>query len=85
MTRWAEVAWRQRAACKDEPTRLFFPDEGEPASPAAKAICGACPVRVECLEFAMATGQRAGVWGGLGSKQRERLRRRRRDEQRQSA
>jgi WhiB family redox-sensing transcriptional regulator len=36
---------------------------------AAKAVCGSCPVRSECLEYAAATGQR-GIWGGLTEEQR---------------
>jgi len=45
---------------------------------AAKAICMLCEVRGECLEWAMATGQDAGVWGGLSEDERRALRRARR-------
>ena len=45
---------------------------------AAKAICMLCEVRMECLEWAMATGQEAGVWGGLSEEDRRALRRARR-------
>lgn len=37
---------------------------------AAKAICATCPVRVECLAYAKAFGEPAGVWGGLDELER---------------
>jgi WhiB family redox-sensing transcriptional regulator len=55
----------------------FFPSNDEELA-AAKAICAACPVRDKCLEWAMATRQDDGVWGGLTEVERRRLRRRRR-------
>jgi len=42
---------------------------------AAKAVCQRCDVRLACLEWAMATGQDAGVWGGLSEEERRALRR----------
>lgn len=38
----------------------------------AKSICAVCPVRRECLDFALKTQQAWGVWGGLTSAERER-------------
>jgi WhiB family redox-sensing transcriptional regulator len=74
--------WVHRARCKDEDPELFFPvgTTGPAAGQlnAAKAICSQCPVRAECLEWAMATGQDAGVWGGLSEDERRALRRARR-------
>jgi WhiB family transcriptional regulator, redox-sensing transcriptional regulator len=40
----------------------------------AKAVCRTCPVRVPCLDFAMATNQDAGVWGGTSEEERRALR-----------
>ena len=40
----------------------------------AKAICAGCPVRRECLAFALRTRQVHGVWGGLSEQQRYPLR-----------
>ena len=65
--------WRPMAACRAEPTGLFFPDTEAQAGP-AKAVCEGCPVRAECLDFAMATRQEDGVWGGLTGMERRRLR-----------
>ena len=71
--------WVARALCKDEDPELFFPiGANGPASSqivAAKAICARCPVRSSCLEWALATAQDAGVWGGLSEEERRALRR----------
>jgi WhiB family transcriptional regulator, redox-sensing transcriptional regulator len=70
--------WVQKALCKDEDPELFFPvgATGPAASQirAAKAVCIRCPVRLECLEWALATAQDAGVWGGLCEDERKALR-----------
>jgi WhiB family redox-sensing transcriptional regulator len=74
--------WVHRARCKDEDPELFFPvgTTGPAASQIAqaKAICMQCDVRTQCLEWAMATIQDAGVWGGLSEEERRALRRARR-------
>jgi WhiB family transcriptional regulator, redox-sensing transcriptional regulator len=76
------VDWLHRARCKDEDPELFFPigTTGPAAAQteAAKSICMRCDVRLQCLEWAMATGQDAGVWGGLSEEERRALRRARR-------
>jgi len=68
--------WRRQSACRDTDPNLFFPNTDAEAG-AAKAVCAECPVRQECLEYAVATRQDDGVWGGLDETQRRRLRRRR--------
>ena len=66
-----DTTWMGRAACADHPADLFFPDQGEnDTAQEAKAICATCPVRVSCLDYAVVTGQRFGIWGGLTEKQR---------------
>lgn len=77
---WDELeGWRSAAACRDVDTNLFFPagDKGPAARQieAAKAVCRACPVREECLAFAMAFYQEFGIWGGLTEDERRSLRR----------
>jgi WhiB family redox-sensing transcriptional regulator len=79
-----DIRWREDAACRDEDTNIFFPVTDEDAGP-AKAICAVCPVREECLEFALATRQEDGVWGGLTETERRRLRRRQREGSRTAA
>ena len=55
---------------------MFFP-VSESEAGAAKAICATCPVREQCLEFALETRPGDGVWGGLTGQERHRLIRRR--------
>lgn len=68
--------WKERAACRDLDTSLFFP-ESESDADEAKLVCATCPVREACLEFALVTRQHDGIWGGLTETERRRLRRRR--------
>lgn len=60
--------WRAKAACLDLDTELFFPSGSTgPAldqAEQAKAICQRCPVVTQCLEWALATNQDAGIWAG---------------------
>jgi WhiB family redox-sensing transcriptional regulator len=76
--------WRQQAACNGLDTNMFFPASDSDAG-AAKAVCATCPVRDQCLEWAIATRQEEGVWGGMTDTERRRLRRRRRDAARRAA
>jgi WhiB family redox-sensing transcriptional regulator len=34
-------------------------------------------VRLDCLEYALANGEKFGIWGGLSERERRRLRRQR--------
>jgi WhiB family redox-sensing transcriptional regulator len=75
---WDAEEWRDRASCRDTSPELFFPigttglalDQID----AARTVCEECPVAHECLEFALATNQEAGVWGGLTEDERRRIR-----------
>ena len=64
------------AACQGADTSVFFPVSDTFAGE-AKAICAGCPVAGACLEYAIATRQPDGVWGGLTAVERHRLIRRR--------
>ncbi|ANS62678.1 regulatory protein [Streptomyces lincolnensis] len=72
--------WRDHAACRHEDPDLFFPiGTTGPAlvqQEQAKAVCRRCPVREECLEWALDTGQAIGVWGGTSENERRALKRR---------
>ncbi|MFE1428401.1 WhiB family transcriptional regulator [Streptomyces fungicidicus] len=72
--------WRGRAACRTEDPDLFFPiGTSGPAlmqTEQAKAVCRRCPVREQCLEWALDTGQSVGVWGGTSETERRALKRR---------
>ena len=66
--------WAAKGACRHADPELFFPVA--PGGPAltqlarAKDICAGCPVRTQCLEFALETGQDFGVWGGASEEER---------------
>ena len=76
---WDTDDWRDNAACRDTDPDLFFPvGSTGPAVDqiaAAKAVCRQCDVIEACLEFAMATNQESGVWGGTCEDERRKLRR----------
>jgi WhiB family redox-sensing transcriptional regulator len=38
----------------------------------ARRICNACPVQMECLDFAIRTREEFGIWGGSTAGQRKR-------------
>ncbi len=65
--------WRDDAACLTADPELFFPLPGADDS-AARGYCAACPVRVECLQDALAKGD-GGIRGGLSEEARSQLRR----------
>ena len=75
-TSHAEVErWRRQALCAGHPDQgAWFAEDGA-AAQRAKAVCRACPVRSECLAFAVATGPYDGIWGGTTPYERRRLRR----------
>lgn len=71
--------WMTQAACRGLPTELFISagdEDDEPWEPpaAVQAICYGCPVRPECLAFAIRHETR-GTWGGTSFDQRRQLRR----------
>ena len=81
-----EENWREDAACSGSDNAFFFPiGEDESTVAPAKAICAVCPVKEECLQYALSTNQTEGVWGGLSGPERRRLRRRLRDRQRRAS
>jgi WhiB family redox-sensing transcriptional regulator len=65
--------WMERAACAGM-TDLFYPEGPGPVPKAAQLVCELCPVTRECLGYAVATSQRYGTWGGMGTRQRRRVR-----------
>ena len=71
------LVWRQRAACRGVDPDIFYPVTDEDAED-AKAICRACPVQQACLEWALQSREKDGVWGGATERERRRILRRRR-------
>ena len=70
--------WRNLDACRGLDPDRFFPERGDPFTASnAQAVCAACPVAEQCLEFAIANDETVGIWGGLSGRQlREEKRRR---------
>ncbi|MCX5395592.1 WhiB family transcriptional regulator [Streptomyces sp. NBC_00102] len=73
-----DTSWHSRGACHgmdvEDADAVFFPrprDHEEIAE--AKELCGWCPVRRECLDFALENGLAEGVWGGLTEAERHPL------------
>lgn len=68
--------WTRDALCAQIDPETWFPRKGHPAaSRAARAICHACPVEAECLEYALRHDERFGIWGGQTEAQRRKLKR----------
>lgn len=77
------AGWRTYALCRGLGADLFFPvgafgREAAEHTEGAVAVCRACPVRQPCLEFALATNQEFGIWGGRTEEERRSMRRARR-------
>ena len=72
--------WRDRAACLGMDGELFFPgkeDGSNTDNAAAKEVCEGCPVRHDCLEYALEAREKYGIWGGTSERERRDLRRER--------
>jgi len=78
---WDEdIDWQTRAACRGADANLFFApthqetkDERIGREDQAKSVCAVCPVREQCLSFALATREPHGIWGGTNEAERRRL------------
>ena len=75
-----EVSWRVYGKCYGENAVHFFPPshferkpEKDAREGAARALCAACPVRVECLDYALTVQEPHGIWGGMNELERRRL------------
>lgn len=72
-----DQSWSQWAECAKPDAPLMFPHETDrKGQQAAKSTCDNCPVRAECLDVALASGERFGIWGGLDPDERLALRKR---------
>jgi WhiB family redox-sensing transcriptional regulator len=68
--------WQDFANCLGVDPDLFFPERGA-STREAKEVCKGCVVRADCLEYALANGEKFGIWGGLSERERRRIRRQR--------
>jgi WhiB family redox-sensing transcriptional regulator len=73
-----EYAWMLEARCRGASPTEFFPSDGLGVE-SAQLVCALCPVRAQCLEYALVNHIEHGVWGGASERERRRILRRRRD------
>lgn len=69
-----DLEWQDEAACIGTKAEVFFPEQGRHPSE-AKRLCQKCPVRPDCLDFALRLNITHGVWGGHTESERLRIRR----------
>ena len=74
------TTWESRALCRDVDTDCFIPPlreeteaERQSRELAAKHVCAVCPVRRECLDYALRVREPIGIWGGLNEGERRAL------------
>lgn len=75
-----ETPWHGMAECRRENATFFFPpshfevkQEKDAREDAARALCRQCPVRQDCLDYALTVQEPHGIWGGLNELERRRL------------
>jgi WhiB family redox-sensing transcriptional regulator len=82
--------WQDRALCAETDPEAFYPEKGGSVR-YAKGVCNGrpartgpgnpqdaiapCPVRAECLAYALEHDERFGIWGGRSERERRRLKR----------
>ena len=75
---WDAEDWRTEAAFRNAEPELFFPIGSTGIAidqiDAAKRVCRSCEAAEPCLDFALATNQESGVWGGTSEDERRKLR-----------
>jgi len=70
--------------CANDNVNLFYADHQHNGQvQEAKAVClgthpdhpGPCPVLDQCLDYALASGEKWGVWGGCSERERRKIKR----------
>ena len=73
ITATSAVKLRELAAdsmlCAQTDPEAFYPEKGG-STRAAKQVCLRCDIREKCLQWALDTDQRFGVWGGTSERER---------------
>ncbi len=64
-----DLSWQGDALCAQTDPDAFFPEVGDDTY-LAKCVCRNCPVREECLDFALEHNETIGIWGGKSAKER---------------
>lgn len=71
------LGWQDLSLCVQTDPDIFFPEKGGSTAP-AMSVCNACPVRQQCLDYAIENDIRHGIWGGTSDNDRRRIARERR-------
>jgi WhiB family redox-sensing transcriptional regulator len=67
--------------CESNPD-AFFPEDAESTSVEheqrriAKKLCEMCPIKIECLNYALQANEVYGIWGGMSQNKLKELRKR---------
>ena len=61
--------WTKHGQSTKANPEIFFPPKGNPGTE-AKQVCANCPVRGECLDYAIEADEEFGIWGGLNRAER---------------
>ena len=69
---YIDPSWMDNANCRGHNTNLFFPERGDEVA-AAKQVCEPCPVKAECLAYALAIPGTSGIWGGTSGRERRQM------------
>jgi WhiB family redox-sensing transcriptional regulator len=67
-------AWQRRAACRGKGCDPWFASTRD-AEGNARAMCEPCPVRRDCLSYALGAPELVGIWAGTDGLDRRRLKR----------
>ena len=80
---WERKEWRGYAKCADSDTETYYPPRSreryKPIADQSKGVCKGhdtgteCPVRTQCLTYAIAKDELHGIWGGLSHRERNAL------------
>jgi hypothetical protein len=63
------------AGCRTADPEEWYPEGSSRPSKAVQRICADCPIRAECLAWALERDERFGVWGGATPADRTHVRR----------
>lgn len=66
------VAWMRDAICAQTDPEAFYPEKGG-STAEAKRVCMGCPVRRDCLEYALENNERYGIFGGKSERERRKI------------
>lgn len=64
-----DLAWMLKGVCRHEYPDIFFVEAGKSAEE-ARRVCARCPVLQTCRDWAIATDQKLGIWGGMTRRER---------------